>query len=307
MAWPLVVAGTCHLDNVETPRGRREGQQGGSAVYFALAASRHVPVRVLSVVGSDTEASVRATLAGAAVDLRGLAVSARPTYRWSVRHDFENWVAVETAAPHPHSADDDWAPRLDADAAVAPVLFIASLPARLQLDVLRQSRAGLIGADTMTGHIAADGDGFEAVLEAADILFVNHHELRALVPASQRGWQETARSLCGRGRLRAVVVKSGPRGAACVTRERIVELPPHPTAAVVDPTGAGDALAGGFLGACAAAERDDEEYFGLALGEGVRAAALAIAGFGTDALRRPSGGAAGQAPARISEEPAGAG
>lgn len=65
--------------------------------------------------------------------------------------------------------------------------------------------------------------------------------------------------------LCAVVVKAGALGAACVTADSIVERPAHAVGEVVDSTGAGDALAGGFLGACAAAQRDDLGFFATAL------------------------------------------
>lgn len=86
--------------------------------------------------------------------------------------------------------------------------------------------------------------------------------------------------MCGVGRLRAVVVKGGPQGASLVTADGVISRPPAPVASVVDPTGAGDALAGGFLGACAAAERDDGDFFVSALEAGLRCAASAIGEFG---------------------------
>jgi sugar/nucleoside kinase (ribokinase family) len=97
-------------------------------------------------------------------------------------------------------------------------------------------------------------------------------------------WRRAAGALCGRGRLRAVVVKRGPLGAACVAGTDVVEVPAAPVNRVVDPTGAGDALAGGFLGLCAGAERDDVDFFPTALEEGVRCAAGAVTAFGASDL-----------------------
>jgi sugar/nucleoside kinase (ribokinase family) len=94
------------------------------------------------------------------------------------------------------------------------------------------------------------------------------------------------RSLLGRGRLRALVVKAGPEGAVLVTTTTSLELPAAPVDTVVDPTGAGDAVAGGFLGLCAAACQDDDDVFPAALEEGLGRAAAAIGAFGTEGLRR---------------------
>jgi len=81
-----------------------------------------------------------------------------------------------------------------------------------------------------------------------------------------------------------VVVKAGPDGAACVTATSVVERPAAPVLRVVDPTGAGDALAGAFLGACAAAERDDVDFFATALDAGLASAAAAISQLGLAGL-----------------------
>jgi len=120
------------------------------------------------------------------------------------------------------------------------------------------------------------------------VLFLNRSELASLTSAPITTWREEAIAMCGVGRLRAVVVKAGPKGASLVTADGVISLPPAPTAQVVDPTGAGDALAGGFLAACAAADRDDDAYFAIALESGLRCAAAAISHFGVAGLEVPA-------------------
>jgi sugar/nucleoside kinase (ribokinase family) len=164
----------------------------------------------------------------------------------------------------------------------AQVFFVGSMDPSLQRAVIDQSGATLIGADSMTVFIDDRRDEVRSVVERVDVLFLNAAELEALTGSS--GWREAAAGLCGAGRLRAVVVKRGPAGAACVTAAGIVELPAAPVAEVVDPTGAGDALAGGFLGYLAHLERADAAIFAAALAEGVQCAAGAIAAFGTRGL-----------------------
>jgi sugar/nucleoside kinase (ribokinase family) len=166
------------------------------------------------------------------------------------------------------------------------VLFAGSMRPDQQLETLRQSRARLIGSDSMGVYIGNRTDDVRAVAEASDLLFLNRSELSGLTGCAADDWQESARALCGRGRLRAVVVKAGPMGAAVVTASQVISRAAHPVEAVLDPTGAGDSLAGGFLGACARAERDDDAFFATALEEGLRCAADTIVAFGTAALRR---------------------
>jgi len=284
VGWDIAVAGTVTLDDVTTPQSHRGEQQGGSAVYFALAASRYGRVHVAGCVGRDGLDSLQRTLDGCDVDVAGLEVSESPTMRWWARHDFERWVTADERTEQ--GAYASWQPRLSEAARNAPVLFAGSMRPELQVDAVRQSQARLVGSDSMSVYIGSRGADVRAVAEASDILFLNRSELAGLTGAPADDWRDAARSLCGRGRLRAVVVKAGPLGAAVVTAQSLVERDAHAVETVLDPTGAGDSLAGGFLGACARAERVDDAFFAAALDEGLRCAADAIVAFGPEALQR---------------------
>ncbi len=285
MAWDIAVAGTVHVDEITTPAAHSPGQLGGSAVYFALAAARFATVHLNGIVGGDRAAAFAALLDAAGVRRGGLVVSDRATFTWHARHDFEHWVAVDTSSEE--GCDPEWRPRLPEDTATAPVLFLASMRPSLQHEVLGQSSARLIGADSMTEYTGPQRDAVREVVHACDVLFLNQSELASLTGAPVTTWRQEAIAMCGVGRLRAVVVKGGPTGAALVTDDGIISRPPATVERVIDPTGAGDALAGGFLGACAAAERDDVDVFITALDAGLRCAADAISEFGLAGLQHP--------------------
>ena len=288
MSWEVTAAGTVHLDDIVTPHGRRARQIGGSSLYFALAAAPHARVHVSTIVGEDAAAELRWSLDGLPVELSGVEVSPEPTFRWHAVHDFERWVAV-TVAEEP-GCEPEWRPRLTPEAAAAPVLFLGSMRPSLQREILAQSSARLIAVDSMACFTGPERDAVLEVVRGCDILFLNRSELSSLVPEAP-GWEAAALRLRGQGRLRAVVVKAGPMGAALLTASGTAELPAVPVGEVIDPTGAGDAVAGGFLGLCAAAERDDEAFFAAALQEGLARAAAAVASFGTAGLRRMAVGA----------------
>jgi sugar/nucleoside kinase (ribokinase family) len=261
-------------------------------VYFALVASRFAPVSVLGIAGDDTFTEYRQMLQHVRADLSGVVVSSEPTFTWHAVHDFDRWVtSSESSEP---GCDPLWRPQLGDAARQAPVLFLASLEPHLQHEVLRQSDARLVGADSMTVFMRRDPESVRAVIAGSDVLFLNRDELRTLT--GKGDWRAAARGLLHGGRLRAVVVKAGPLGAALVTRSSLVERPAAAVKRVVDPTGAGDALAGGFLGCCAAAERDDDSIFESALQAGIDAAAAAISAFGprdliAEALQRAASAA----------------
>lgn len=291
MSWQITVAGTVHSDDIITPAGHRPQLLGGSAVYFVLAGSRYAPVHLTGIVGRDLDSGFRALLSSPRIHLDGLVVSGSPTFRWHVRHDFQLWAAVDTSSEE--GCDPEWRPLLPPAARRAEVLFLGSMWPALQSAVLSQSSARLIGADSMTDYTGPHADAVRAVSRSSDILFLNRAELASLTVSDPSEWADAARALCREDRLRAVVVKAGPSGAACVTRTDVVEREAAAVDTVVDPTGAGDALAGGFLGACAAAEREDDRFFTTALEEGLRCAALAIGAWGTSGLAAAGPPAAG--------------
>jgi len=153
-------------------------------------------------------------------------------------------MATELAVERGCSAS--WNASLSRAGRSAHVLLVGCMNPHQQLRILAQSQAQLVGLDSRQDMIESQRADVEAGVSQADILFLNRVELAALVPGHGTDWCEAARSLLGPGRLRAVVVKGGPAGAACVTRTQVIERPAHPVDRVVDPTGAGDALAGGF-------------------------------------------------------------
>ena len=281
MAWETTVAGTLHLNDITTPHGRRPRILGGSAVYFTLAATP-APVNFYGIVGADAVAEFKALLTAPSINLEGLTVSRTPTFHWHAEHDFDEWVAKEQ--PSDPGCDAEWRPQLTAAGAASPQLFLGSMDPHVQLNLVRQSQARLIGSDSMVGWIGRDREVVEAVVAASDVLFLNRTELAELVGANDE-WEPQAQQLVGRGRLRAVIVKGGPEGAALVMSDRVVDKPASPIADVIDPTGAGDALAGGFFAAWALAQRDDPDFFELAWEQGLRGAAAAISRFGTQGLR----------------------
>jgi sugar/nucleoside kinase (ribokinase family) len=279
VTWDVAVAGTFHRDDVTTPAGRRDSL-GGSAVYFALACSRFAPVHVNGIVGADSAPTYRRVLADPLIHLDGMVESTSPTFLWHAVHDFNRWAtSSESSEP---GCDPEWQPVLTPASRSAPVLFVASMDPTLQRAVLEQSDAQLIGTDSMTVFIDDRAAEVRSVIQRADVLFLTTAELAALT--GDEDWRRSATALCGSGRLRAVVVKRGPLGAACVTAGGIVELPAAVVAAVVDPTGAGDALAGGFLGYIAQLEDASDTGYAAALSAGIQCAADAIVEFGTARL-----------------------
>ena len=84
------------------------------------------------------------------------------------------------------------------------------------------------------------------------MVFMNDAEMRMLT--EEPNLVRAAREVMELG-PRVVVAKQGEYGAALFTEDGFFALPAYPLETVVDPTGAGDSFAGGFLGYLASQER----------------------------------------------------
>ncbi|MBI4161730.1 MAG: sugar kinase [Acidobacteria bacterium] len=279
---PLLVVGSVALDTVETPSGRAEEVLGGSATYFALAASYFHPVRVVAVVGTDLGTERLRPLRERQVDLRGLAVLPGATFRWGGRYG-ENLNQRETLFTH-LNVFQDFRPELPREYRDSEFVFLGNIDPDLQGGVLDQaSRRRFVGCDTMNFWIETRREALARTLARVDVLLVNDGELFQL--AGSRNLLQAAQTAQTLGPA-WVVVKRGEHGAALLSRSGGFLLPALPLAEVRDPTGAGDSFAGGFLGHLAGTGRTDPAALRRAVIWGTVMASFCVESFGVDGLRR---------------------
>ncbi len=213
----LLVVGSVALDSVETPFGKRDDVLGGSATYFAAAASLLTKVSVVGVVGEDFPLAELEFLRRRGVELDGLEKVRGRTFRWRGRYGFD-LNAAETLDTQ-LNVFEHFSPKLGPVARKAERIFLGNIDPELQIRVLDQAeRPRLVCADTMNYWISS-----------------RRPQLQAAHAAQRLG-------------VKAVVVKRGEYGALLVTGEHSFFAPAFPLADVRDPTGAGDTFAGGFLG-----------------------------------------------------------
>jgi sugar/nucleoside kinase (ribokinase family) len=271
------VAGSIALDDLEGEFGRVQNELGGSALYFALAASLLHPVSLVAPVGRSEAEIVRGLLAARPVDVTGLSVLAAPTYRWRARQ--EHGANLDMGSED--SIYDSWEPSLPSG--YAGWAFVGSMRPDRQLRVARDLRpaAALLAADAMHSYVSTAPEQALAVVELCDWYFANEAELRAL-----GGDPHHPDEFRGRHGLAGLVVKSGAAGVAVHTGSGALRLEALP-ATVVDTTGAGDALAGGMLaGWCSSGGA--EAGLEPALRRGLAAAAVAISAVGLRGLAAAS-------------------
>ena len=278
----LLVVGSVAYDTIETPFGRVEEAVGGSAMYFSAAASLFHPVQLVGVVGEDFSSDALDFLRRRDVDLSGLErVPGGRSFRWVGRYTYD----LNTA----HTLDTQlgvfagFRPTLPAAFRNAEWIFLANIDPELQLDVLSQVEAPrLVACDTMNFWIHGKRDALLELVERVDVLLVNEAEARQL--SGDHNLIRAARWIQDRG-PGIVVIKKGEHGAILVTRDTIFFAPGYPLEDVFDPTGAGDAFAGGFLGSLARAGGVTPGDLRRAMIYGSAMGSFAVERFGVSRLR----------------------
>jgi len=232
------------LDSIETLKERRDEVLGGAASYFAAAASFFAPVRLVGVVGSDFPPAHEELLASFGVNLAGLERAAGRTFRWTGRYsaDFNHRTTLDTQL----NVFESFRPKLPSAWTDSPFAFLANIDPELQLDVLSQmERPRFVALDTMNFWIEGRRPELERVLERVDMLLINDEEARLL--SRHDSLPSAARAIRALG-PRSVVIKRGDAGALLFHEGGVFSAPAFPIETVVDPTGAGDSFAGGFMG-----------------------------------------------------------
>ncbi len=241
----LLIVGSMALDSVRTPVAEVTDALGGAADYSSVAASFFTPVDLVGVVGSDFPQEHLDFLKSRNIDLSGVqTVEGGKTFRWSGYYDFDLNVA--------HTLDTqlnvfaDFAPQLPDSYKSADYVFLANIDPDLQLQVLEQvTQPKLTMCDTMDFWIEGKKSSLLKVLERVDIAVLNDAEARQLT-----GEMSTVRAAKQIQKIgpKTVIIKKGEHGALFFDEAEIFSAPSYPLEVIVDPTGAGDSFAGGFIG-----------------------------------------------------------
>ena len=277
----LLVIGTLAYDDVETPFESRKDTLGGSGVHFAYAARHFGPVSLVGVVGTDFPDAVFDQLRGDAIDCRGIEVAEGKTFRWGGRYEAD-WNTRHTLFTELNVLET-FDPKVPQELANSSYVFLANGAPAVQMKALDQTpEAKLVVADTMNFWIETARDDLLALLRRVDGIVLNDEEARMLT--DERNMFRAARKILTMGPS-FVLLKKGEHGAFLVGEGLHFSLPAYPVESVVDPTGAGDAFAGGFMGYVASVKNHQPQTLRRAMLYGTVTASYAVEGFSVDQLR----------------------
>ncbi len=276
----LLVVGSVAYDSVITPLGKRDKSLGGSAMYFSVASSYFTSPSIVAVVGEDFEADDVALMESHGVDTSGLERRKGKTFHWAGEYGTED-VNIRETLDTRLNVFADFSPSLSPEQRRADFLFLANIDPELQVDVLNQmeTRPKLVALDTMNFWIEGKRDALTRIVEAVDVLFVDEGEARSYT--QQPNLVSAARRIHEVG-PKTVIIKRGEHGALMFNGGTPFAAPAIPLERVVDPTGAGDCFAGGFIGYLSATGDLSDAGFRRAAAFGSVMGSFAVESFSAD-------------------------
>jgi len=272
----LLVVGSIALDSVQTPFGETADAPGGSALFFAAAAAVLHPVQVVGVIGSDYPLGVLQKLTARGVDLAGVEQVKGESFRWKGKYsyDLSSRETLETRL----GVFADFRPKIPDKFRAAQYVFLGNIDPGLQLNVLDQVREPkLVACDTMNYWIQSRREVLLQVLRHVDLVMVNDSEAREL--SGDWNVYRAAQWILDQG-PRYCVIKQGEHGALLVGKDETFKVPAYPLQQVFDPTGAGDAFAGGFMAHLAATGDQSGDNLRRAMVYGGAMGSFAVEAFG---------------------------
>jgi sugar/nucleoside kinase (ribokinase family) len=248
----VLIVGSVAIDTIKTQTEEHPDLLGGSASYASVSASFFHPVNLVGIVGSDFPAEHIELLRSRGIDIAGLEIADGRTFRWTGEYeaDMNKRSTLQTEL----NVFETFNPKLPDHYRATPIILLGNISPTLQANVLHQAGAPrFVIADTMDLWITTTRPELLELLTQIDLLVLNDSEARQL--SGQHNLIRAARKILDLG-PRYVAVKKGEHGCLLISRDEFFSCAAFPLENLVDPTGAGDAFAGGLAGYLAGLKRE---------------------------------------------------
>ncbi|MCX6173802.1 MAG: PfkB family carbohydrate kinase [Ignavibacteriales bacterium] len=242
----LLIVGSIGLDDIETPFDKVQNALGGSTTYIALAASYFTgPIEIVGIVGDDFPKEHMKMLEDHNVDLEGLEiVEGAKTFRYGCKYHYD--LNVRDSLFTHLNVFEKFNPQLPDKSKKSSYAILGNIAPKLQLSVLDQlQNPKFVVCDTMNFWINGAKEDLLKVLKRVNVLIINDSEARLL--SNEPNLIKAAHKIFKMG-PEYLIIKKGEHGALLFGAETVFSAPAYPMENIFDPTGAGDAFAGGFTG-----------------------------------------------------------
>lgn len=279
----LVIVGTVAFDAIETPFGKTDKIVGGAATFISIAASYfNKSNKLISVVGDDYDMEMLERLKKKGIDLEGLQIKkGEKSFFWSGKYHYD--LNTRDTLDTQLNVLANFDPIVPASYQDCEYLMLGNLDPNVQLKVIKQlkNRPKLIVLDTMNFWMDIALEPLKEVIKNVDVITINDEEARQL--SGEYSLVKAARKILTMG-PKYVVIKKGEHGALLFNKENMFFAPALPLEDVLDPTGAGDTFAGGFIGYIAHTNDISFENMKRAIIIGSTLASFTVEKFGTERI-----------------------
>jgi len=242
----LLIVGSIGLDDIETPFDKIKNALGGSTTYISLAASYFTgPIEIVGIVGDDFPKEHIKMLEDHNVDLEGLEiVEGAKTFRYGCKYHYD--LNVRDSLFTHLNVFEKFNPQLPDKSKKSSYVILGNIAPKLQLSVLDQlENPKFVVCDTMNFWINGAKEDLLKVLKRVNVLIINDSEARLL--SNEPNLIRAANKISKMG-PEYLIIKKGEHGALLFGNNTVFSAPAYPMENIFDPTGAGDAFAGGFTG-----------------------------------------------------------
>lgn len=241
----LIVVGSIALDTTHFPnRESIRDVMGGTASYFTLASSFFEKTGVISIIGTDFPENYKETLEKSGANIDGIEIKDGKSFRFESKF-MDNMDEREDLATEINVLGE-FNPKLPEAYKDAEFIFLGNTDPEQHLSVLDQVKNPKLTAfDTIKLWIDTKLDTVMEVIKRVDIVFLNEFEVRDIF--KEQNLKKAAMKCLDLGPS-YIVIKKGEHGALLYGKDLHFSIPGYPLDEVVDPTGAGDSFAGGFMG-----------------------------------------------------------
>ena len=277
----LVIVGSVALDSIKTPFGKVDKVLGGSVMYASMSSKNFCHTKVVGVVGNDFPEAHLELLKENRIDTEGLKIVNGKTFHWKGRYnDFNRAETLETQL----NVFADFNPELPESYRKSRFIFLGNIDPTLQLQVLKQMEAPeIVACDTMNFWISGKKKELLEVIKRVNILLINEDEIRMLT--NEKNILQAAEMIRKLG-PEFVIVKRGEYGSLIYGKDFLFFAPIFPVKNVIDPTGAGDSFAGGFMGYITVKGNLEEHTIRLAMVYGTVMASFDVESFSLEKLKK---------------------
>ncbi|MFL6330985.1 MAG: PfkB family carbohydrate kinase, partial [Nitrososphaeraceae archaeon] len=240
----ITVFGTIALDTTRTPFKTQTRIMGGAATYASLSSSIFTSTSIVGIVGSDFPTEYRNILDDR-VDTRGVITKEDgKTFHYDSSFDYD--LYHRTSNKTELNVIEDFEPVIPNQYIDSEYVYLANNDPIQNIKILEHfSNPKLIVCDTIEYWILNQKQDIIKMMSKVDGVVINDEEARLLCKTTNL--IKCAKLIMSWGPW-FTIIKKGEHGSLFVNDDTVFPAPAYPMEEIVDPTGAGDSFAGGFMG-----------------------------------------------------------